>query len=133
MITIRAEINILMDIFSFNNGFDNNMAHTGEDAVREVALEIPIIFTLYRNIIPPNAIDNIPEMAIKYKFFLGYALFLVHGRVRKNKNPKRRGNLIAFAVITLIFLIPIVINMDAMDQDIAVIKAANRPKLFSLS
>lgn len=121
-----------MDIFSFNSGLAKNIAHTGEDALREVALEIPIIFTLYRKIIPPNTIDNIPEIAIKHKFLLENVIFLAHGRARKIRNMKRKGYLKVFAVITLIFLIPIVINMAAIDQDIAVIKAVNRPKLFSL-
>ncbi len=129
---MAAEINFLKVIFSFNIKLDMRDAQTGEVALKEVALEIPMDFTPNKNKTPPIDIVKIPEIANNIRFVLDRFSSLFHKRDNISRNAQRKGNLSTFAKMTSIFLKPIVIKIEPIDHDNAVIKAKNIPELSLL-
>ena len=91
MTTKTEESMIFHENFSFKNAIDMRDAHTGDDELKDVALETPASWTPRRNETPPSTMPKTPESAMKSKFLLFSLSFLFHGLEIVNRNRKRMG------------------------------------------
>jgi len=74
--------------FSFRNKLDIMDAHTGEEALRDVALEAPIRFMLSKKMIPPRTMPKNPEAKINSRDFLSRFHFFVGFDIMSMKRDK---------------------------------------------